>query len=234
MTLTPEASGGLALAKGSGGVRGCQRLKLSSYWWVYKQSYNPSTHTQHSETHTDGRETVGVCLTRLTDVAAGLQLFPTWLLRWVGRRLALMTHTHTRTHSFAHSLPQLSHQLSLTHQIYVLCADTHTNTAVFQRVCVCVCVCLFVCVGRGCVYHLKECTVFSNVKSSPQWSGVVQTHSVLLDGPEIPLCTPRGKSEEFKRFNMLSHCWGSDTMCACVCVCLESNCQHVFMCVLLC
>lgn len=63
----------------------------------------------------------------------------------------------------------------------------------------------FAYAGRGCVYHLEECTVFGNVKSSPQWSGVVQTHTVLLDGLEIPLGAPRGKSEEFKRFNMLSH-----------------------------
>lgn len=35
-----------------------------------------------------------------------------------------------------------------------------------------------------------------------------RTNSVLLDGPEIPLCIPRGRSEEFKRFNMMSHCWG--------------------------
>lgn len=72
---------------------------------------------------------------------------------------------------------------------------------------------MFLCVraGQGCVYHLEECTVFGDVKSSPQWSGVVQTHAVLLDGPEIPLCAPRGKSEEFKRFNMLPHSWGSNT-----------------------
>lgn len=61
----------------------------------------------------------------------------------------------------------------------------------------------FACAGLGCVYHLEECTVFGNVKSSPQWSGVVQTHTVLLDGPEIPLGAHRGESEEFKCFNML-------------------------------
>lgn len=79
------------------------------------------------------------------------------------------------------------------------CAPAHTSTAVFQPVC-----------GPGCVYHLEECTVFGDVKSSPQWSGVVQTHSVLLDGPEIPLCTPGSKSEELKRFNVLSCCWSSN------------------------
>lgn len=77
---------------------------------------------------------------------------------------------------------------------------------------------------------MEECTVFGNVKSSPQWSGVVQTHSVLLDGPEIPLCTPRGMSEEFKCFNMLSHRWGSNTT---VCAFVESECQHVVVCVCL-
>lgn len=69
--------------------------------------------------------------------------------------------------------------------------------------------------GLGCVYHLEECTVFGDVKSSPQWSGVVQTHAVLLDGPEIPHRAPRGKSQEFKRFYMRLHSWGSNTA-ACV------------------
>lgn len=72
--------------------------------------------------------------------------------------------------------------------------------------------CVFACAGQGCVYHLEECTVFGNVKSSPQWSGVVQTHTVLLDGPEIPLGAPRGESEEFKCFNMLSHPGGFETL----------------------
>lgn len=61
---------------------------------------------------------------------------------------------------------------------------------------------VFVCTGQGRVYHWEECTVFGDVKSSMQRSGVVQTHSVLLDGPEIPLGAPRGKSEEFEGFNM--------------------------------
>lgn len=72
--------------------------------------------------------------------------------------------------------------------------------------------CVFVCAGQGCVYHLEECTVFGNVKSSPQWSGVIQTHTVLLDGPEIPLGAPRGESEESKCFNMLSHPGGFETL----------------------
>lgn len=64
---------------------------------------------------------------------------------------------------------------------------------------------MFVCTGQGCVYHLEECTVFGDVKSSLQWSGVIQTHSVLLDGPEIPLCAPRGKREEFQGSFLLVH-----------------------------
>lgn len=56
---------------------------------------------------------------------------------------------------------------------------------------------VFLCTEQGRVYHLKECTVFDDVKSSMWWSGEVQTHSVLLDGPEIPLCAPRGRSQEF-------------------------------------
>ena len=75
---------------------------------------------------------------------------------------------------------------------------------------------------------MEERTVFGDVKSSPQWSAVVQTHSVLLDGPEIPLCIPRGRSEEFKRFNMMSHCWGYY-----VCVCYESDNTQMFICVFL-
>lgn len=59
--------------------------------------------------------------------------------------------------------------------------------------------CVFVCSGQGRVYHLEECTVFGDVKSSLLWSGVAQTRSVLLDGPEIPLCAPRGKTEGFQR-----------------------------------
>lgn len=88
------------------------------------QSYNPSTHTNtQKHTHADGIETVHVCLTRLTDVAARFQLFPYLAphVRWAAFGTN-DTHTRARTHSFAHSLPQLSHQLSLTHQIYVLCA----------------------------------------------------------------------------------------------------------------
>lgn len=53
-----------------------------------------------------------------------------------------------------------------------------------------------------CVHRTGTCLPFGGMysiywcESSMQWSGV-QTHSVLLDGPEIPLCAPRGMSEEF-------------------------------------
>ena len=237
MTLTPETSGGLALARLGVGMRGwwgCQRLTLRSRQWVH----NPSAHTN---THTHTRVRDSSCVSDATDrcycpVPAVPYLSPQVSGAASG---ALMTHTHVHTHSFTHPLLQLSHRQSLTHQIYVLCASAHTHSSSSISACVCVCVC--VCAGRGRVYHLEECTVFGNVKSSPQWSGVVQTHSVLLDGPEIPLCAPRGKREEFKCFNMLSHCWGSNTtvcVCVCVCVCVSecvcvcvSECQHVFVCV---
>lgn len=108
-------------------------------------SHTPPPHTQtlrNALTHTPIHR-LGVCLTRLTDVAARFQLFSTLLLRWVGRRLALMIHTHTHvlthTHSFAHSLPQLSHRLSVTQWIYVLCTDTHKHSSISACVCVCVC-----------------------------------------------------------------------------------------------
>lgn len=39
---------------------------------------------------------------------------------------------------------------------------------------------LSVCSGWECVYHLEQCTVFGNVKNSPQWSGVIQTHSYWM------------------------------------------------------
>lgn len=109
---------------------------------------------KHSETHTDGAETVGVRFDA-TDRCCALVPAVSYLasaVRWAVFG-ANDTHKHARTHSFAHSPPQLSHQLSLTHQIYVLCANRHTNTAVFQLVYV------FVSVWDGDVF-----TIWRNVQ----------------------------------------------------------------------
>lgn len=69
-----------------------------------------------------------------------------------------MTHTCAHTHSF---VQPLSHP-SVTHQIDALCDSTHKHSDIS------VCVCVFAW-DRRCVYHLEECTVFGDVKSSPQW-----------------------------------------------------------------
>lgn len=173
-----------------GGRGECQRSALGSYPWVYKQSNNP---LEYSATHRLSRDSR--CVFDEPDRCCSLG-FSCYLPGSSGD-----SHIYTQTHS--------SRRLCLTHQIYEVCTSTHTNAAVFQLVC-----------GRGCVYQLEECTVFGNVKSSPQWSGAVQTRSVLLDGPEIPLCTPR--SEEFKGFNVLSYCRGSDTTMSNTTTCVES------------
>lgn len=104
-------------------------------------------------THTCGWEVS----TRQTDVVSKFQLLRTWLLRLDADTLA-----------YWYSL---------------ICTLTVSSICDSPDLCCCktsACVCVFVC---GCVYHLEECTVFGNVKSSPQWSQEVQTHSVLLDGP---------------------------------------------------
>lgn len=124
----------------------------------------------------------------LPDVPGPFQLF-----RWARCCLTIMTHKPSSALARLHP----GYTAVITSAICDspdLCRP-HTNTAAFQPACSC----------AACVYRLEECTVFGNVKSSPRWSELVQTHSVLLDGPEIPLRAPSVESEHF---NILCLCWG--------------------------
>lgn len=166
------------------GTEACQKVFHQSKWSTQVRAVcaGGRRHSQH--THSVGIETIHVFEATEQMLLPG----PSCSLPAASdsndtQALALHTHKHTHTHSYNNSHNYHISSLWLSR---------------FMRFSLSV----FVCAGQGHVYCLEECPVFGDVKSSQQWSESLSlshthTHSLLLDGPEIPLWAPRGQTRGF-------------------------------------